>query len=231
MTALFRVFVHKRVESPLLTTWVVPAVSPRASFLGMSRAPRIPKALSQGPFTLAEARRHGVERWHLLGAGWRRMGPGTYLPAGVEETPETKILAASQRLPPHAAFSGPTAAWLHGLDVEGCNPIEITIAAPSTVSSRVGMVVRRRALRKGDVVTVRGLRATSMPRTLRDLCARLPLTEAVVLCDMALHDGLVKVSDLSGPAAMQRISPHVEPAAESPMESRLRMRLVLGGLP
>ena len=141
------------------------------------------------------------------------------------------ILAASRRLPPNAVFSGLTAAWLHGLDVEGCSPIEITVAAPTTVSSRVGMLVRRRALQKGDVVTVRGLRVTSVPRTLRDLCARLPLTEAVVLCDMALHRRLVKVSALSGTASMQRVSPYVEPAAESPMESRLRMLLVLAGLP
>ena len=199
--------------------------------MGKTRTPRIPKALSQSPFTLADARRHGLDRWHLAGAGWRRIGPGTYLPAGLEETSETKIAAASRRLPPAAAFSGLTAAWLHGLDVEGCDPIEITVAAPTTVSSRVGMSVRRRALRKGDVVTVRGLRATSVLRTLRDLCARLPLTEAVVLCDMALHRRLVKVSAFSGTAAMQRVSQYVEPAAESPMESRLRMVLVLAGLP
>lgn len=197
----------------------------------MSRTPRIPKELSRGPFTLADARRHGLERWHLQGAGWRRIGPGTYLPAGVEETPETAVQAASRRLPPGAAFSGLTAAWLHGLDVEPCNPVEITVAAPTTVSSRVGMLVRRRALPKKEVVTVQGLRATSVERTLRDLCARLPLTEAVVLCDMALHGRLVKISALRGTAAIEKVSRYVEPAAESPMESRLRMLLVLAGLP
>src|SRR5437899_7703010 len=93
------------------------------------------------------------------------------------------------------------------------------------------LLVRRRALRKGDVVTVRGLRATSVLRTLRDLCSRLPVTEAVVLCDMALHRRLVKMSDFSGTAALQKVSRFVEPAAESPMESRLRMLLVLAGLP
>jgi very-short-patch-repair endonuclease len=201
------------------------------TLVAMPRRPRIPKALSQGPFTLAEARRNGLDRWHLRGAGWRRIGPGTYLPAGLEETPDTKIAAASRRLPRGAAFSGLTAAWLHGLDVEGCDPIEITVAAPTTVSSRVGMLVRRRALRKEDVVTVRGLRATSVLRTIRDLCARLPLVEAVVLCDMALHRRLMKMSALSGTAAMKKVSQYVEPAAESPMESRLRMLIVLAGLP
>lgn len=197
----------------------------------MSRTPRIPQALSRGPFTLADARHHGLDRWHLQGAGWHRIGPGTYLAASLEETPETAIAAASRRLPSQAAFSGLTAAWLHGLDVEGCNPIEITVAVPTTVSSRAGMSVRRRVLRKADVVTVRGLRATSMQRTLRDLCARLPLTEGVVLCDMALHGRLVSLEALSGTASLLNVSRYVEPAAESPMESRLRMLLVLSGLP
>jgi len=98
------------------------------------------------------------------------------------------------------------------------------------------VIARRHAgsssfVRKGDVVTVRGLSVTSVQRTLLDLCARLALTEAVVLCDMALHRRLLKMSALSGTAAMQKVSQHVEPAAESPMESRLRMLLVLSGLP
>lgn len=197
----------------------------------MPRAPRIPKTLRRGPFTLADARRHGLDRWHLQGAAWRRVGPGTYQAATLEYTPESTILAASRRLPPEAAFSGLTAAWVHGLDVDGCNPVEITVAAPTTVSSRAGMLVRRRALRKGDVVIIRGQRVTSAQRTLRDLCARLPLTEAVALCDMALHRRLVKVSALNGTAALQKVARHVEPKAESPMESRLRMLLVLAGLP
>ena len=52
-----------------------------------------------------------------------------------------------------------------------------------------------------------------------------------MLCDMALHRRLMKMSDFSGTAALQKVSRFVEPAAESPMESRLRMLLVLAGLP
>jgi len=29
--------------------------------------------------------------------------------------------------PPGAVFSGKTAAWLHGLEIEPCNPIEMTV--------------------------------------------------------------------------------------------------------
>jgi hypothetical protein len=82
---------------------------------------------------------------------------------------------------------------------------------------------------------------TTLIRTLRDLCSRLSVTEAVTAVDMALHAGLVTLDDLNalltrrshsfGVARLRRVVGFVEPAAESPMESRLRMVLVLGGLP
>lgn len=58
---------------------------------------------------------------------------------------------------------------------------------------------------------------------------------------MALHAGLVSLADLNalcvararrvGVANLRRVAGFAEPATESPMESRLRMVLVLGGLP
>ena len=67
-----------------------------------------------------------------------------------------------------------------------------------------------------------------MLRTLRDLFRRLSLTEAVVIADMALHAAMVKREALR---SLGSIIDYVEPAAESAMESRLRMLLVLGRLP
>ena len=144
------------------------------------------------------------------------------------------------RVPPTAVFSGLTAAWLHGLDVP-CEPIEVTIPKGIGGSARKGFVVRRAAVAAGDIVNVRGKRATSLLRTLSDVSSRLSMTEAVVVVDMALHAGLTSLADLKalcvarahrvGVANLRRIAGFAEPAAESPMESRLRMVLVLGGLP
>jgi hypothetical protein len=205
----------------------------------MGRAPVVPRALSRGPFTLADARRHGLDRWNLQGASWRRLGPQTYALARLGETPQLKLEAAGRRLPPGAVFSGFTAAWLHGLDVEPCDPIEVTAPSPARISTRAGLVVRRRAMDRDEVVTRRGLAATSMLRTIRDLCPRLSLTEAVAITDMALHAGKVDRQDLVAAAAaptagvrvLRQVLEHAEPAAESPMETRLRMLLVLAGLP
>ena len=207
----------------------------------MGRSPRIPKALSQGPFTLDDARRAGLKRWHIEGQAWRRLGPRTYASANAAQSPLIELEAASLRLPPRAAFSGLTAAWLHGLDVTPCDPIEITVPKSAGISSRAGMAVRRANLAGDEVVWLRGLRATSVPRTLRDVCACLSLMEGVVVCDMAMHLRLLRPGPLNdyvsrsagarGIAALRKALPYVEPAAESPMETRLRMIVVLAGLP
>ena len=207
----------------------------------MGRKAFVPVELMRGPFTIEQARRAGLQRWHLEGASWRRVGPSTYLWSGLEEQPLHLLEAARRRLPPGVAFSGFTAAWLHGLDVAPCSPIEVTVPEGAGVSARSGMSVRRSDLRKGDVVVLKGMPATSMARTLADLCGRLSLTEAVVITDAALHQRRVRLDQLQswvksnrkhhGIARLRRVITLADPAAESPMESRLRMLLVLAGLP
>jgi hypothetical protein len=207
----------------------------------MGRRALVPAELMTAPFTLEDALRAGLGRWHLEGASWRRMGPNVYVWAGLPNTPELTLEAALRRLPSAAVFSGLTAAWLHGLDVGECETIEVTIPKGIGISARSGIEVRRAALSAKEIVIVRGKRATSILRTLSDLCIRLSLTEAVVVTDMALHARHVTVDDLKamcvkhakcfGVASLRRVVGLAEPAAESPMESRLRMVLVLGGLP
>ena len=86
-----------------------------------------------------------------------------------------------------------------------------------------------------------GFRTTSVLRTLADLARRLPLIEAVVAADMAFQQKLIAPAELSawvlarkgwkGVVRFRRVAELAEPSAESPMETRLRLRLVLAGLP
>ncbi len=201
----------------------------------------MPRKLTRGPFTLEDARRAGLERWHLEGASWRRWGPRTYVWVGLADTPMVRLEAVRQRLPAAAVFSGLTAAWLHSIDVEPCHPIEVTVPGDIGVTARSGAAVRRAALDHGDVCTVRGMPATSLVRTVADVCCRLDLVEAVVVADMALHTGRLRLGQLSpwakshagrrGIRTFKRVIGFAEPAAESPMETRLRMLLVLNRLP
>jgi hypothetical protein len=105
---------------------------------------------------MAQARRAGLERWHLEGASWRRLGPGPYVWAGLPETPALKLETARLRLPASAAFSGKTAAWLHGLDVAPADPIEAILPGQGEGWERGGVRVRRVALDDCEVVARRG---------------------------------------------------------------------------
>ena len=200
-----------------------------------------PQLLMRGPFSIDEARAAGLGRRSLEGTSWRRIGPGMYISAGLAQDPLHKIEAARRRLPASAAFSGLTAAWLHGLDVSPGDPIEVTVSPRAGVSGRAGIAVRRSAVAANDIVQIRGIPAMSMVRTIADLCARLSLVESVVIADAALHQRRVRLDDLRswastnarhhGIRAMRRVIELVEPKAESAMESRLRVLLVLAGLP
>jgi len=207
----------------------------------MGRTPVLPRQLLRGPFTVAEAKRAGIDRAHLRGASWIRLGHSTYVWSKLADDPMHHLAAALRRLPAGAAFSGLTAAWLHGLDVTPCTPIEATIPVGAGVSARSGIALRRCLLGKGEIVRVRGLPATSAARTMAEVCSRLPLVESVVIADAALHGKVVRADQLDawvvahggqrGLRTLRRVLDLAEPASESPMESRLRMVLINGGLP
>jgi hypothetical protein len=212
-----------------------------ASIFGMTPTPRVPPELTKGPFTVEEAHRHGVSRAQLLGASWRRLGRGIYAWHEIAGAPMTRLIAARLRLPDAAVFTGRTAAWLHGLDIEPGCPIEAAVPSTSSTTRRVGVVVRRCSIPAAETSIRRGLRVTSAVRTIADLACRLPLTDAVALLDTALHGRLVTSGRLSdwasthagyrGVRRLKRALELADPTAESVMETQLRLLLVLAGLP
>ena len=194
----------------------------------------MPAELRAGPFMLPAASRVGITRGKLRGPNYRRLGSGVYRWVGLKESPHLVLTAIAVALPPGAAFSGLTAAWLHGLDFEPCDPVEVTIPEPTGSGRRSGALVRRARLDPGEIVVRRGLPATSALRTVADLGGREPLTEGVVAADQFLHSELVTTGELTsyvddhpgakGIARLRRVVGLAEPKTESPMESRLRIR-------
>src|SRR5260370_7463213 len=108
----------------------------------MAPIPRVPIELTRGPFTIEVARRHGVTRAQLLGASWRRLAVGLYAWREIADAPITRLIAAKHRLPDTAVFTGPTAAWLDGIDMTPCNPIEAAVPNTSHTSRLTRLTVR-----------------------------------------------------------------------------------------
>jgi len=206
----------------------------------MSRPPCIPFALKKTAFDLRQAQDHGLTKDHLRSQCWRRIGPELYAWHEVADEPFIHLSALRRVLPDDAVFSGRTAAWLHGLDVLP-SPIEVTLSSHTGTTRRTGLVVHRACIYPREMVIRRGLRVTAALRTVADLGRRLDLVEAVVVIDQALHRRLVSKRGLSdwatahagfrGVARLRRAIELAESATESVMETRLRLLLVLAGLP
>jgi very-short-patch-repair endonuclease len=151
-----------------------------------------------------------------------------------------KLRAATLRVP-GGVFSGLTAAWLHELPVNPSEPVEMTLPPGAPIAGRASMRIRRATLAEKDVKTAKGFRVTAIERTLADLSATQTLTEVVVLAEAATHARLTTRSRLAaaaraasgrpGVSTFRRVVDLVESATESPMETRLRMLLLLAGLP
>lgn len=149
------------------------------------------------------------------------------------------IGAYQHALPASAVFVGKTAAWMHGLDVDPANPVEVAIAAHLDLRSRAGLHIRE-CEPTDEIVSIRGVRATTLERTLLDIADRWPAIEALVVVDMALARGLITSEGLHryadsafgrpGSARLRSVSCLAEPA-ESPMETRLRWLLLRSRLP
>jgi len=201
----------------------------------------VPAALKIGAFTVAQANGVGVTRRQLRGSDYIRLGSGIYRWVGLNESPELVLTALAARMPAGSAFSGRTALWLHGLDQALCDAIEVTIPRPLGSSRLAGALVRRAALAAEEVVRRRGVPTTSALRTVVDFGSRDPLAEGVVVADHFLHARQVSIAELQvyvaqhrrakGIARLRRVVDLAEPKSESPMETRLRMLLMLAGLP
>ena len=182
----------------------------------------------------------GLTLSSLRGNAWRRLGNELYCWSGLRQDPWLVLSAWQRALPAAAVFAGATAAWLFGLDLEPIDPVEIVLPPSSGVRPRVGLGVRRSQVPAGETVTIRGLRATTLHRTLLDLCLQRSAVEALIAIDMSVHSGLTCKADLRryGASAMGRAGARrlrdlavLAAPAESPMETRLRWLLIKAGMP
>ncbi len=236
---LQRRFLRKTRGIAALTSWVGMWRWPRHD-ASVSRRARVPTELKRRPFTLDEARDVGITRHCLRGKAWKRIGTGLYRWAGTPSDFWQTLVAWSRSLPPEAVFAGATSAWIHGLDLDPIDPVDVAVPVSCGIRSRSGLIVHHGAIPLAEVQTIRHLRAVSLPLALAGICLRRPEVEALAAIDMALHLGLSdflaldQVADAArgrpGMAKMRALALVAAPA-ESPMETRLRWLLMQARMP
>ena len=148
-----------------------------------------------GRTVAARARRQGgaisVEQLRALGvdhdqlhrlttSGWLiRVHRGVYRFGALDR--EGLLFAAALAMGPDAAVSHLSATHVHGL-LRTNRPAPVDVTAPTTRRPRDGISPHRAKLHPYDVTTRRGLRLTTVSRTLLDIAAdvREPLLQAAV---------------------------------------------------
>lgn len=170
-----------------------------------------------------------------------RLFPGVFVPAGLAADFAVRTRAAYLLVKGKGGvLAGYWAALLLGADCAPSNaPAEVLV--PSDARGHPGLRVRRDRLPESERTVVSGCRVTTAARTAWDLARRLPLVEAVVATDALARIGRFSPADLlarrsaePGARGSRRLPEVVllcDPRAESPMETRLRLTLVRGGLP
>jgi hypothetical protein len=181
-----------------------------------------------------------VARGVLRSARFTRVFPDVYVPADVEIDHRVRSLAALVLVGEGGVLAGYSAATVLGAPCAPRSaPAEVLVDAH--VRSHPGLRVRRGTAVGADRWTVRGRAVTAPARTAWDLARRLELAEAVVALDALAARGGFAPDELlrrraAAPGArgcrrLDRVVQLADPRAESPMESRLRLLLVLAGLP
>ncbi|NUT35344.1 MAG: DUF559 domain-containing protein [Hamadaea sp.] len=209
----------------------------------MARPSHVPSSLTVTPFRGGEAVRAGLlTKGQLRGATWVRLLPDIYLYAEIPVDHRVMCEAAMMLLPPGAAIGGTSAAWLWGARPLG-EPRQVTALVPRTCRMRdhPPIRIRRGPLAPKDITTVLGLAVSTPERTAFDIARLLPRTEAAVHLDTMLKKRKVRLDRLTsyvadhpgwpGRPRADEVLTLVEPLAESPMETLLRLLIVDAGLP
>jgi hypothetical protein len=204
----------------------------------------------EAPFTRAQFVACGGSRRtldHWLDDGLiRPVFHGVYVPTSLADTLDLRARAVALILPPGAAVSRSTAAWLYGVDVRSpgshtsAPPVECTVALDRTPVRRSGLRCFSAPL-SGDVVEVGGLPCTTAARTAADLLRWQPPFMGLGALDAMTHRGVVTVDEVAAAlepltgqryvAQARQLLAWCEPLTESFGESWLRLRILEAGFP
>ena len=198
-----------------------------------------------GPFRGSVALATGaLTRGVLRGRRFRRVFPDVYAPAHLADGLALRARAAGLLVAGRGAVAGYSAAELLGVSCAPPGaPAEVLLTTPRARSYRCpGLLVHRDRVGPGEVCGVDGVAVTTPERTAYDLARWAPtVTERVAAVDALAFRHGVDVAEVTvlrhrhlgshGGGGVADVLRRVDGRSASPMESRVRMALVLGGLP
>jgi hypothetical protein len=209
-------------------------------------------ARQHGVVTAEQCRQAGVSQATVKrlcrAKQWTRLNRGAYLvnAESHDGVPRlSAIRAAVMATGPDGVVVLSTAAEVHGLaGLRRDNDIHLSHPGANAHNRRPtepGVQLHQLVLKPDDVTTVDGMTVTTPVRTVADLALRVDRLSAVSLLDSALNRRLLVPQDLervrtrlAGRRGARRARPWISEAnggAESPLETRVRLRASDGGVP
>lgn len=190
-----------------------------------------------GPFLRQTGLARGLTKHHVDGPAYRRLFGCVRVPAELPLTPDL-VARAAMLVVPDGVISHASAARLHGGIVPDDPHTHVTVPHARDRRRREGLRVH---VGTGRQTATRGtVTLTSPAQTFCDLADELCLVDLVVCGDSLIQRGCLRIDDApdrartkpTGAVSLaQRAADLLRPGAESPMESRTRLMMVLAGLP
>jgi hypothetical protein len=189
------------------------------------------------PFLRSSALAAGVAPSVLRRSSYRRLFRGVYVAESTQVTPGVRARAALLLVDPGGFASHASAARVYGVPLPVLPDEHISVTDPALRRPRPG--VRCHVCREPDTRVVGGVRVSAPAQLFVELASMLSLVDLVVVGDELVRRGLTTTSELvdhcgratgSGSLA-RRAADLVRERVDSPMETRLRLLLVLAGLP
>lgn len=203
------------------------------------RPARKPEFDPEAPFTRAEAREAGISIRELRGPKYQRLFYNRYVSSAVKVTPLVRARAALKVSPAGSYASHHTAGEIWGGWVPEHTCTHVSSPPQESRCQRRG-VENHDVKEQAAVVTYRGVPVTDPVQTFLDLATEVNLVELVAFGDSVVRTqgitpaALIRAADGwtgKGRRLARRAARYVREGVDSPMESRLRMLIVLAGLP
>jgi hypothetical protein len=191
------------------------------------------------PFIGSEALMCGELSRHQLRTRYHAVFPNVYLANDIRPSLEQRIAAAWLWSNRRGIIAGAAAAALHGAQwIPEDVPVELVHTNPRAPR---GVLTRRGVLKDGETQTIAGYTATTPERTAFDIGRRGAVHSAVARLDALARATGFKIDDVLRVAQAHLRSPGlrrletalelVDPGAQSPRETYLRLLFIDAGLP